>query len=138
METVEAAGVVVFRNGEVLLIRRGAPPRQGEWSLPGGRLEKGEAPMQAALRELTEETGVTARLLGLIEIVDSVMGEPERLYLLHDYAALWISGEPVAADDASAAGFFPVEQAIDMVSWSETARIIGKANTMFGPGARPY
>ena len=65
METVQAAGVVCFRDGEVLLIRRATAPRIGEWSLPGGRLEQGEAPADAALRELTEETGVTARLLGL-------------------------------------------------------------------------
>jgi 8-oxo-dGTP diphosphatase len=92
METVHAAGVVCFRKGEVLLIRRATPPLQGQWSLPGGRLEPGETAQAAALRELAEETGIKARLLGLIEIVDTIMGEPERLYLLHDYAAEWISG----------------------------------------------
>ena len=132
METVQAAGVVCFRGGQVLLIRRATPPRAGEWSIPGGRLEKDEAPAQAALRELREETGVAARLLGLIEIVDAVIGEPERLFLLHDYAAAWSGGEPVAADDASEAAFFPLETAKAMVSWSETARIIQKAWESFG------
>ena len=131
METVEAAGVVCFRGGEVLLIRRDTPPRQGEWSIPGGRLEKGETPAQAALRELTEETGVQARLLGLIEIVDAMIGEPEKLYLLHDYAALWTGGEPVAADDAAEARFLPLDEAVSLVAWSETARIIEKAKDMF-------
>ena len=132
METVQAAGVVCFRGAEVLLIRRGTPPRAGEWSIPGGRLENGEAPADAALRELREETGVTARLLGLIEIVDAVIGEPERLYLLHDYAAVWTGGEPVAADDASEAVFVSFEEAVARVSWSETARILHKAREMFG------
>ena len=132
METVQAAGVVCFRGREVLLIRRATPPRQGEWSIPGGRLEKDEAPAAAALRELKEETGVTARLLGLIEIVDAVIGEPERLYLLHDYAAVWTGGEPVAADDASEAVFVPLAEAAARVSWSETARILHKAMEMFG------
>ncbi len=132
METVQAAGVVCFRGGEVLLIRRGTPPRKGEWSLPGGRMEADETPAQAALRELTEETGVTARLLGLIEIVDAVIGEPERLFLLHDYAAVWTGGEPVAAHDAKAAEFVPLEEAVARVSWSETARILRKAQNMFG------
>ncbi len=131
METVVAAGVVCFRGGEVLLIRRGTPPRVGEWSMPGGRLEPGEDPADAALRELKEETGVDARLLGLIEIVDTVMGDPPRLYLLHDYAAVWLAGEPVGADDAQEAAFVPLAEAIERVSWSETARIIEEAHRRF-------
>jgi 8-oxo-dGTP diphosphatase len=131
METVQAAGVVCFRGNEVLLIRRATPPRIGEWSLPGGRLEKDEEPHIAALRELTEETGVTARLLGLIEIVDSIMGEPEKLYLLHDYAAVWTGGEPVPGDDADRAEFMPLEEAVERVAWSETARIIRDAKSRF-------
>ena len=131
METVQAAGVVCFRDGEVLLNRRATAPRIGEWSLPGGRLEQGEAPADAALRELTEETGVTARLLGLIEVVDTIMGEPEKLYLLHDYAALWTGGEPVPGDDADRAEFVSVEEAVARVAWSETARIIQDAKSRF-------
>lgn len=134
METVQAAGVVCFRGGEVLLIRRATPPRIGEWSLPGGRLEPGEAPADAALRELAEETGVTARLLGLVEIVDTIMGEPEKLYLLHDYAALWVEGEPVPGDDADRAEFLPIEAALARVAWSETARIIQDAKSRFIDG----
>jgi len=131
VETVQAAGVVCFRGDNVLLIRRATPPRMGEWSLPGGRLEKDEEPHIAALRELTEETGVTARLLGLIEIVDTIMGEPERLYLLHDYAAVWTGGEPSPGDDADRAEFVPFDQALERVSWSETARIIQDARSRF-------
>ena len=131
METVQAAGVVCFRGDEVLLIRRATSPRIGEWSLPGGRLEKDEEPHAAALRELTEETGVTARLLGLIEIVDTIMGEPEKLYLLHDYAAVWTGGEPVPGDDADRAEFVSFEEACARVSWTETARIIQDAKSRF-------
>ena len=131
METVQAAGVVCFRGEDVLLIRRATPPRIGEWSLPGGRLEKDEEPAVADLRELTEETGVAARLLGLIEIGDAIMGEPERLYLLHDYAAVWTGGEPTPGDDADRAEFVPFDQALARVSWSETARIIEDARSRF-------
>jgi 8-oxo-dGTP diphosphatase len=69
---VPAVGVVVLKSDEVLLVRRGTPPRLGQWSLPGGRIEFGETVEAAALRELKEETGVEAELLGLIEVVDAI------------------------------------------------------------------
>lgn len=67
---VPTVGVVCLRGEEVLLIKRGTPPRLGQWSVPGGRLEWGEALQDAALRELKEETGVDAELLGLIDVID--------------------------------------------------------------------
>lgn len=132
---VPAVGVVCLRGGprawEVLLIRRGRPPRRGEWSLPGGRLEWGETVEAAALRELGEETAVTAELGGLIEVVDGFFpgegGEPDRHYVLIDFAARWLSGEPVAGDDAAEAEFHPLEAIDALVDWSETRRIIRAA-----------
>ena len=51
-------GIVVFDQQKVLLIRRGKPPRQGEWSIPGGKQKLGETLQQAARREVKEETGL--------------------------------------------------------------------------------
>ena len=133
---VAAAGVICFRGRDVLLIRRGTAPRLGEWSLPGGKIQWGEGAAVAVLRELEEETGVHAKLLGLVDVVDSLFedaqGGFERHYVLIDYAAVWRSGEPVAGDDAAEAGFWPMEQALEMVAWSETARVIRKAWAEFG------
>ena len=125
-----AVGVVCIRGyDEVLLIRRGKPPRAGGWSLPGGRLEWGETLACAALRELVEETGVTARLTGLIAVVDGLFepdeqGTPTAHYVLVDYAARWISGDPVAGDDALDARFFHRGELAGLGLWSETLRII--------------
>lgn len=130
---VPAVGVVCLRGDEVLLIRRGQPPRLGEWSLPGGRIEPGEGARDAALRELFEETGVTAEIVGLIDVVDGVFPEIERHYVLIDFAARWIAGEPVAGDDAAEAVFMPVAEALDRVAWDETRRIIRDAAARFGP-----
>jgi len=131
------AGVVCLRGNEVLLIKRGNPPRQGQWSLPGGRIEWGETSEAAAMRELVEETGVQARLLGLIDVVDGIMtsretGEITRHYIMVDYAALWLAGEPVAGDDAAEARFFDREEALTVVEWDVTRRVIRDAFDRFG------
>ena len=120
-------GVVCLRGDEVLLIRRGRPPRQGEWSLPGGRIEPGERAMDAALRELREETGVEAEITGLIDVVDGLFPEAGRHYVLIDYAARWVAGEPVAGDDALEAQFVALDRVEGLVNWAETRRVIGAA-----------
>ena len=132
MTPIPAVGVICFRGGEVLLIRRGSPPRLGEWSLPGGRIEPGELAEDAARRELLEETGVIAELAGLVDVVDGVFPEMGRHYVLIDYAARWISGEPVAGDDAAEAAFHPLETALALVDWDETRRVILLAANRMG------
>ncbi|WP_421729017.1 NUDIX hydrolase [Brevundimonas sp.] len=132
---VPAVGVVCLRGDEVLLIRRGKPPRMGEWSLPGGRIEPGERAVDAALRELAEETGVEARIAGLLDVVDGLFPEAGMHYVLIDYAAIWHGGEPVAGDDATEALFMPLERALAAVGWGETRRIIRLAVERFGSRA---
>jgi 8-oxo-dGTP diphosphatase len=110
-----AVGVICVRDGEVLLVRRGTQPRLGEWSLPGGRIEYGEKAIEAAKRELLEETGVTAKIHGVLDVVDGLFPEIDRHYVLIDYLATWVSGEPRPGDDAAEARFFRVEDAIALV-----------------------
>lgn len=121
---VPCVGVVCLRGDAVLLIRRRTPPRQGEWSLPGGRIEPGERVVDAALRELREETGVEARITGLVDVVDGLFPEAGRHYVLIDYAAEWVSGEPVAGDDALEARFVALAQIGTLIDWPETRRVI--------------
>lgn len=126
-------GVICFRGEEVLLIRRGKPPRMGDWSIPGGRLEWNEAVKACALRELREETGVEAELIGLVDVIDGFFGD-ERHYVLIDYAARWLGGEPRAGDDAVDARFWLVAEAIDLVEWPQTKQVIKDAWDTFGKG----
>jgi 8-oxo-dGTP diphosphatase len=124
---VAAVGVICLRGDEVLLIRRSAPPLNGHWSLPGGRIEWGERAADAALRELIEETGVEAELTGLIEVADGLFGEgpvPERHYVLVDYAARWLAGEPRPGDDAADAAFHRLDRLEGLGLWDETLRVI--------------
>jgi 8-oxo-dGTP diphosphatase len=136
-QPVAAVGVVCLRGTEVLLIRRGKPPRQGEWSLPGGRIEWGETAAAAALRELREETGVEAELIGLVDVVDSILasrqsGDVWGHYVLVDYAARWLRGEPIAGDDAADARFVPLAEIDTLGLWDETMRIIQAAAARAG------
>ena len=129
LRAVPAVGVVCLRGQEVLLVRRGNPPKRGEWSIPGGRIEPGETARQAALRELHEETGVAAELVGLVDVVDAIFNNRAgdlvtRHYVLIDFVAHWTGGEPVAGDDADEARFVPVSALDEFALWDETKRII--------------
>jgi 8-oxo-dGTP diphosphatase len=137
LQPTAAVGVVCLRGDDVLLIRRGKPPLEGEWSLPGGRIEWGERTADAALRELKEETDCSAEIVGLVDVVDGIMtrtrdseAAPWAHYVLIDYAARWIGGEPSAGDDASDARFFSPAELEALGLWTETLRIIAAGRLM--------
>lgn len=132
LRPVPAVGVVCFKDDQILLIRRGQPPKRGEWSLPGGRIEPGEPVAHAALRELREETGVEAKITGLVDVVDAIFTNRAgdlvtRHYVLIDYIAEWLAGDVCAGDDADEACFFSYADVTDLALWSETRRIIEMA-----------
>lgn len=124
-DAVQCVGVICFRGNDVLLIKRGTAPRKGEWSIPGGRIEVGETDAEAALRELFEETGVSADLSVKIDIIKAEFEGV--LYHLHDFAALWLSGEPTAGDDAAEAKFVAMDDIVALKMWPETETIIQRA-----------
>ncbi len=107
---IAAVIAVVLRGPEVLLVRRINPPDAGLWGFPGGKIEPGETLAQAALRELTEETGVMATAGAVIDALDvldrDAAGVLRHHYILVAVACEWQAGEPVAADDASHAAWF--------------------------------
>lgn len=126
-------GVVVFLNEQVLLVRRGNPPRQGEWSLPGGLQHLGETVAQAACREVREETGIDICVLGVVDVVDLIEYDDASTtvryhYTLVEVVAAWRHGKVVAGHDAAEAAWFDPGQLASMKMWSETIRIIHLAH----------
>src|SRR5712692_1297094 len=72
---VVGIGGVIIDRGRTLLIRRGSEPLRGEWSIPGGTLELGESLEEGVARELLEETGITVRVIEIIEVFDRIYAE---------------------------------------------------------------
>jgi len=127
-------GIVCFHGDDVLLIKRGKPPRAGGWSLPGGRQKLGETVRDCATRELVEETGLEAAVGALVDVVDSMTrdgdGGLQYHYTLVDFRADWISGEPRAGGDAADACWFTPSELRELDLWAETVRVIELARGM--------
>lgn len=97
---VRCVGAVVRDDdGHLLLIRRGHPPGEGLWSLPGGRVEAGEPDDVAVARELLEETGLLAEVGGLIDVV-ARPGPDNVVYDIYEYAVTPAGGTLRPGDDA--------------------------------------
>lgn len=118
---VLAASVAAFRDGKVLLATRTKPPADQLWSLPGGKVEAGETLEQAALRELEEEVGVKARLIGFNRHVEifgrDAAGGITHHFVVASFVGHWLSGEPVTGPEAGA------------VIWADPLRLGGLPTT---------
>ena len=124
-------GVVVFKGDRVLLIRRGKPPRQGQWSLPGGRPRLGERIEEAARREVAEEAGIEIAVGPLVDVVDSITRDDQGVvqyhYTLVDLLAEWCAGEAAAGHDATEIVWADPGDLAAYGLWKETERIIALA-----------
>lgn len=124
---VVGVGGVVIREGSVLLVQRASEPLAGQWSLPGGGVELGETLEEAVVRELREETGLTVRLLELVEAFERISrdesGRSRYHYVLLDYLCEPIGGDARAGSDVKAVAWARPEE-FDAYRLSEKARAV--------------
>jgi 8-oxo-dGTP diphosphatase len=130
-----AVGAVVFKEECVLLVRRGQPPAEDLWAIPGGSVEIGETLQAAAEREILEETGIQIRALKPIYTFDVIdrdaAGKVRFHYVIVDLAADYIMGEPVAGDDALEARWVSALEINDLGVSAATLKLL-KSRYGFG------
>jgi len=100
-------GAIVVDEGDLLLIRRGRGPAQGEWAIPGGRVQPGELLAEAVVRELLEETGLEGICEDLVGWAERI-GEDHHFVILDFRVTLLERQEPTAGDDAAEAAWVPL------------------------------
>jgi ADP-ribose pyrophosphatase YjhB (NUDIX family) len=125
---IVGVGALVWRDGKILLIKRGKPPAKGEWSLPGGAQELGETVEETARREVREETGCEIGALKLLGVFDSIEKDEDGHALYHftlvDFDADWVSGEPSPGESEVDARFFSPEEIDGLTVWGALAEVI--------------
>jgi len=133
---VPAVGAIVFRDGAVLLVKRGAEPNRSRWSLPGGSLEIGETVEAGAVRETREETGVDVQPLRVLDVrnfIERKDGEVRWHYVLIDVLCEYLRGDPFPATDAENARLIPLRElgeydvvptALEVLQVTSTRRIV--------------
>jgi 8-oxo-dGTP diphosphatase len=148
---VVGVGGVVIENGRALLIRRGSEPLLGQWSIPGGTLELGESLENGVIRELNEETGLTVRIVEIIEVFDRIYEDeagaagsessessgvaakkkgPRYHYVIIDYLCERLDGEAKAGSDVTDVAFATEDEFVKYGLTETATRILRKAFAM--------
>jgi len=131
---VVGVGGVVIADGRVLLIRRGSPPLEGEWSIPGGTLECGETLIEGVRRELREETNLEVSVGELIEVFERIFpdgtGKPKYHFVILDYLCERIRGEARAGSDVTDVAWAEEKELKKYALTTTATRVIRRAFEM--------
>ena len=114
-------GAVIVQAGRVLLVQRGTEPARGRWSIPGGLIEVGESLSDAVIREVREETGLQVEPLELVELLDRIHRDGDRVryhYVIADYLCRVAGGTLHAASDADAVRW------IERAEWNSHSALV--------------
>ncbi len=131
-QPVVGVAAVVLHGDQVLLVQRGREPGKGSWGLPGGVLELGETLADGVRREVQEECGVDVEVGAVVGVFEPMQRDAEgRLrfhYVVIDYLARYVAGEPRPADDADDARWVDLAALDDLPMHPETREIIRRGH----------
>ena len=142
--TARRAGAAA--SAQYALVQRSKPPGEGTWSLPGGAVDVGEATLDAAARELVEETGLVGAwhshsFTSSDAIYSDNVGRTLFHYLIaQTFCLVDAAAEPVAADDALDARWWTVDEVINAAPGAiggDVARVLLRSEALFGAGLLP-
>ncbi len=124
---IAGVGAVLLRSGRLLLIRRGFSPGQGKWSVPGGAIEAGEDLLEAARRELLEETNLEAEPLGVVALSQVIVREGDLIkyhYIIVDvlFDGSSVKGRERPGGDASDISWLPLDEVLSRSDVTSTTR----------------
>lgn len=133
-------GAIVLHEGRVLLVRRGRAPGLDLWSVPGGLVELGETTVEAACREVAEETGLKVRIAGVVGLLDRVTRDAEGRVRYHwvlvDYLAVPESTETLrAGSDAAEVRWVTIDEVERLPITEGLSDMIRRAVALSGAGA---
>ncbi|MFV0280888.1 MAG: NUDIX hydrolase [Rhodoblastus sp.] len=134
-----AASIAVFREGRVLIATRTKAPGAGVWSLPGGLVELGETIEEAALRELQEEVGVSARIVGFNRHVQRVdrdeNGRVRHHFVVASFVGQGTEGEATTGPEAGEVRWVDPNDLGDLPTTPHLGRILARAAEIFARDA---
>ena len=126
-------GAIVIKESRILLVKRGKPPGEGLWAIPGGMVELGETLQQAAEREIAEETGLCIQAGEPVYSFDVIQRDPDGRvcyhYVVIDLKAEYVSGDLKHADDVSDAGWFDFSELDALVLSPYSRELLKKIQT---------
>ena len=129
---IVGVGGIVFRDDQVLLIKRGKEPSLGQWSIPGGVVHTGETLKEAVIRELREETHLEVEVLALAKVLDRIFHDPDGRvayhYVLVDFLCRPKGGELKPDSDAEDGRFVPLQELSSYSLPPHTLEVIRRAD----------
>lgn len=138
LRPIVGVGAIIIENENVLIVRRGQPPRMGAWSIPGGGVHLGEDLEEACIREVKEETGLDVEILSEGRVLNRVTrdewGRVQFHYVLIDFVCRPTGGVLQAASDISEARWVPLSEVSSLSPMtSGTAEFILESVTALNP-----
>jgi 8-oxo-dGTP diphosphatase len=135
-------GAVIVAQGRVVVVRRNRQPLRGEWSIPGGLLELGEAVRAGVAREAREETGLEVEVGEVLGVFDSIVTDPDRRtryhYVLIDFLCRPVSGELRPGSDVSEAHWITAQDVNGLELTDSVAEVLRKALEMSTPRGQTH